>query len=214
MLLVPPFFVSHFVSCVCSRVPGPTNSTFSSVPPAPVPGPATHPEPSAHSWMTAAGDSTGRLSSDEGDAETAEDGDRPSFHCSNHHPQPLGVSIVTVSDFFFFFFFAFPFTYRELFGIKLKSNSVWSIKIWFIYITVLIHKWLPKRCVSYLNIWNHLSLFSYPHFSVVCSAAGSWVGAITYLTGDGTGWGWRSRTWWRNTSMHRCGGKEACTSSP
>lgn len=93
-LLVPLFFIHLFVSCVCSRVPGPTNSTFSSVPPAPVPGPATHPEPSAHSWATAAGDSTGRLSSDEGDAETAEDGDRPSFRCSNHHPQPLGVSII------------------------------------------------------------------------------------------------------------------------
>uniref|UniRef100_H3DMB7 Ataxin 7-like 1 n=1 Tax=Tetraodon nigroviridis TaxID=99883 RepID=H3DMB7_TETNG len=75
------------------RVPGPTNSTFSSVPPAPVPGPASHPEPSAHSWTTAGGDGTGRLSSDEGDAETTEDGDRPSFHCSNHHPQPLGCCV-------------------------------------------------------------------------------------------------------------------------
>lgn len=100
-LPVPPFFVLHFVSCVCSRVPGPTNSTFSCVPPTPVPEPATHPEPSTHTWATAAGDGTGRLSSDEGDAETAEDGERPSFHCSNHHPQPLGVSIIPKYDIFF-----------------------------------------------------------------------------------------------------------------
>ncbi|XP_029681608.1 ataxin-7-like protein 1 isoform X2 [Takifugu rubripes] len=74
------------------RVPGPTNCTISSAPPAPAPGPATNPEPSAHIWAAAAGDLS-RLSSDEGDAETAEDGDRPAFHFSNHHPQPLGCCV-------------------------------------------------------------------------------------------------------------------------
>lgn len=92
----PTFLVSRLVSCVSSRVPGPTNCTISSAPPAPAPGPATNPEPSAHIWAAAAGDLS-RLSSDEGDAETAEDGDRPAFHFSNHHPQPLGVSFITIS---------------------------------------------------------------------------------------------------------------------
>lgn len=88
--------MSPLVSCVSSRVPGPTNSTISSAPPAPAPGPATNPEPSAHIWAAAAGELS-RLSSDEGDAETAEDGDRPAFHFSNHHPQPLGVRFTTIS---------------------------------------------------------------------------------------------------------------------
>lgn len=44
--------------------------------------------------MTAAGEG-GRLSSDDGDAETAEDTDRPGFHYSSHHPQPLGVNSMT-----------------------------------------------------------------------------------------------------------------------
>lgn len=101
------YSISFCFSCL-PRVPGPTSSTFSSVPPAPVPGPSTHPEPSTHSWATAAGDGTGRLSSDEGDVETAEDGDRPSIHCSNHHPQPLGVSIITKYDYYYFFFFYNP----------------------------------------------------------------------------------------------------------
>lgn len=77
-----------------SRVPGSTTSTSSPLPPAPAAAP--NPEPSPHSWMTAAGDS-GRLSSDEGDAETPEDTDRPGFHYSSHHPQPLGVNSMTTN---------------------------------------------------------------------------------------------------------------------
>ena len=77
------------------RAPGSTNSTSSSLPPpAPSLAPALNLEPSAHSWVMAGGDG-GRLSSDEGDVETPEDTDRPAFHCSNHHPQPLGVNIIT-----------------------------------------------------------------------------------------------------------------------
>lgn len=79
-----------------SRVPGPVNSTFSSLPPAPSPAPAPNPESSTHSWVPAAGDG-GRLSSDEGDTEAAEDIDRPAFHCSSHHPQPLAVSIIAAN---------------------------------------------------------------------------------------------------------------------
>lgn len=100
--LLPIFFpvknvlVPHLVSCLFSRVPGATISTIGSVPPAPAPGLATNPEPSSNIW---AGDGS-RLSSDEGDAETAEDGDRPPFHFSNHHPQPLGVNIITIYNFF------------------------------------------------------------------------------------------------------------------
>ncbi|XP_036977533.1 ataxin-7-like protein 1 isoform X2 [Acanthopagrus latus] len=74
------------------RVPGSTTSTSSPLPPAPAPAPAPNPEPSPHSWTTAAGDG-GRLSSDEGDAETPEDADRPAFHCTNRHPQPLGCCV-------------------------------------------------------------------------------------------------------------------------
>lgn len=40
-------------------------------------------------------------------------------------------------------------------------------------------------------------------------AAGSWDGAIMCSTGDGTGWGWCSRAWWKNTLPHRCGGENA-----
>ncbi|XP_044199453.1 ataxin-7-like protein 1 isoform X2 [Thunnus albacares] len=76
------------------RVPGSTTSTSSPLTPAPAPAtaPAPNPEPSPHIWVTAAGDG-GRLSSDEGDAETAEDTDRPGFHYSSHHPQPLGFCV-------------------------------------------------------------------------------------------------------------------------
>ncbi|XP_039996271.1 ataxin-7-like protein 1 [Xiphias gladius] len=75
------------------RVPGGSaTSTSSPVPPAPVPGLAPNPELSPHRWVTAAGDG-GRLSSDEGDAETPEDTDRPAFHSSSHHPQPLGLCV-------------------------------------------------------------------------------------------------------------------------
>ncbi|XP_045928202.1 ataxin-7-like protein 1 isoform X1 [Micropterus dolomieu] len=71
------------------RVPGSSSSTSSPLPSAPAPAPAPNPEPSPHSWVTAAGDGS-RLSSDEGDAETQEDTDRPAFRYSSHHPQPLG----------------------------------------------------------------------------------------------------------------------------
>lgn len=75
------------------RVPG-SSSTSASGPllPAAPPGLAPNPEPSPHTWVTTAGDG-GRLSSDEGDAETPEDTDRPAFHYSNHHPQPLGFCV-------------------------------------------------------------------------------------------------------------------------
>lgn len=79
-----------------SRVPGSANSTSSPLPPAPAAAPAPYPEPSAHSWVTSAGDG-GRLSSDEGDAETPEEAERPVFYCSDHHPQPLGVNTATVN---------------------------------------------------------------------------------------------------------------------
>lgn len=81
---------------VHSRVPGSTTSTSSPLPLAPAPASAPNPEPSPHSWVAAAGDG-GRLSSDEGDAETPEDADRPAFHCSNRHPQPLGVNTITTT---------------------------------------------------------------------------------------------------------------------
>ncbi|XP_070848361.1 ataxin-7-like protein 1 isoform X2 [Chaetodon trifascialis] len=74
------------------RAPGSTAGTSSPLPPAPAPAPAPNQEPSPLSWVTAAGDS-GRLSSDEGDAETPEDSDRPAFHCSSYHPQPLGCCV-------------------------------------------------------------------------------------------------------------------------
>ncbi|XP_042367499.1 ataxin-7-like protein 1 isoform X2 [Plectropomus leopardus] len=74
------------------RVPGSSTSTSTPVPPAPAPAPAPHLELSPHSWVSAAGDG-GRLSSDEGDAETPEDTDRPAFHYSNRHPQPLGFCV-------------------------------------------------------------------------------------------------------------------------
>lgn len=90
--LFTPLYFQH----VHHRVPGPTNATSSPLPPAPAPAPAPNPEPSTHSWATAAGDG-GRLSSDEGDAETPEDTDTPAFYCSDHHPQPLGVNIITTN---------------------------------------------------------------------------------------------------------------------
>ncbi|XP_023273715.1 ataxin-7-like protein 1 [Seriola lalandi dorsalis] len=75
------------------RVPGGSaTSTSSPLPPAPVPGLAPNAELSPHSWVTAGGDG-GRLSSDEGDAETPEDPDRPAVHYSNHHPQPSGFCV-------------------------------------------------------------------------------------------------------------------------
>ncbi|KAM7378178.1 hypothetical protein PAMA_013192 [Pampus argenteus] len=76
------------------RVPG--SATSSPLPPAPAPATALapNPEPSPHSWVTAAGDG-GRLSSDEGDAETPEDTHRPGIHYSSHHPQPLGFCVFT-----------------------------------------------------------------------------------------------------------------------
>ncbi|XP_029351234.1 ataxin-7-like protein 1 [Echeneis naucrates] len=75
------------------RVPsGSPTSTSSPLPSVPVPGLAPNLELSSHSWVMAAGDG-GRLSSDEGDAETLEDSDRPTIHYSNHHPRPLGFCV-------------------------------------------------------------------------------------------------------------------------
>ncbi|XP_060885198.1 ataxin-7-like protein 1 isoform X2 [Labrus mixtus] len=74
------------------RVPGATISTSSPLPTASAPAQVANLEPSAHSWVTAAGDGS-RLSSDEGDTETPEDSERPAYHYSNHHPQPLGCCV-------------------------------------------------------------------------------------------------------------------------
>ncbi|XP_070709959.1 ataxin-7-like protein 1 isoform X1 [Pempheris klunzingeri] len=74
------------------RVPGSATSTSSPLPTASAPAPPPNSEPSPHSWVTAGGDG-GRLSSDEGDAETPEDTDRSAIHCSSQHPQPLGLCI-------------------------------------------------------------------------------------------------------------------------
>ncbi|XP_008277112.1 ataxin-7-like protein 1 isoform X2 [Stegastes partitus] len=73
------------------RVPGGSSTSAPLLPAAP-PATAPNPEPSPHSWVTTVGDGS-RLSSDEGDAETPEDADRPAFHCSSHHPQPLGFCV-------------------------------------------------------------------------------------------------------------------------
>lgn len=78
------FYTSH------SRVPG-SSTNFTSSPLPPIPATAPNPESSPHSWLTPAGDA-GQLSSDEADAETPEDTERPAFHCTNHHPQPVGVN--------------------------------------------------------------------------------------------------------------------------
>uniref|UniRef100_A0A1A7YLV1 Ataxin 7-like 1 n=1 Tax=Iconisemion striatum TaxID=60296 RepID=A0A1A7YLV1_9TELE len=74
------------------RVPSGSSSTSSPLPPPAPPAPATHPEPSPHSWVSAMGDSS-RLSSDEGDAETPDDTDRPALHYSSHHPRPSGFCV-------------------------------------------------------------------------------------------------------------------------
>ncbi|XP_069376101.1 ataxin-7-like protein 1 isoform X2 [Paralichthys olivaceus] len=73
------------------RAPG-GSTTSSPLPPAPVPAPAPNAELSPFSWVTTVGDG-GRLSSDEGEADSPEDADRPAFHCSNHHPRPLGFCV-------------------------------------------------------------------------------------------------------------------------
>ncbi|XP_041833574.1 ataxin-7-like protein 1 isoform X2 [Melanotaenia boesemani] len=76
------------------RIPGGSSSTLTSSPllPAAPSAQATNLEQSPHSWTIAAGDG-GRLSSDEGDTETPNDTDRPAFHYSHHHPQPLGFCV-------------------------------------------------------------------------------------------------------------------------
>ncbi|XP_008314009.1 ataxin-7-like protein 1 [Cynoglossus semilaevis] len=75
------------------RAPGSSiTSTSSPLPPAQTPAVAPNSELSPLSSVTAAGDG-GRLSSDEGDAETPEDNDRPAFQYSSHHPQPLGLCV-------------------------------------------------------------------------------------------------------------------------
>ncbi|XP_023206137.1 ataxin-7-like protein 1 isoform X1 [Xiphophorus maculatus] len=80
------------------RVPGGSSSSSSSfsasspLPPAAPPAVAPVPEPSPSGWANAAGDS-GRLSSDEGDAETPDDADRPPLLYSSHHPRPSGFCV-------------------------------------------------------------------------------------------------------------------------
>ncbi|XP_072233188.1 ataxin-7-like protein 1 isoform X1 [Leuresthes tenuis] len=77
------------------RVLGSSSSSSTSTPsphlPA-APAQGQNPEPTPHSWMTAAGDN-GRLSSDDGDAETPDDTDTPALHYSTCHPQPLGFCV-------------------------------------------------------------------------------------------------------------------------
>ncbi|KAF6721175.1 Ataxin-7-like protein 1 [Oryzias melastigma] len=76
------------------RVPGSSTftSTSSPVPPAATPAQAPNPEPVPHSWTATTADG-GRLSSDEGDADTPEDTDRPGLQYSSHHPQPSGFCV-------------------------------------------------------------------------------------------------------------------------
>uniref|UniRef100_A0A3P9MJZ5 Ataxin-7-like protein 1 n=1 Tax=Oryzias latipes TaxID=8090 RepID=A0A3P9MJZ5_ORYLA len=76
------------------RVPGSSSfaSTSSPLPPAATPAQAPNPEPVPHSWTPAAADG-GRLSSDEGDAETSEDTDKPGLQYHSHHPQPSGFCV-------------------------------------------------------------------------------------------------------------------------
>ncbi|XP_007579283.1 ataxin-7-like protein 1 isoform X1 [Poecilia formosa] len=81
------------------RVPGGSSASSSSslsasspLPPAAPPAATPVPEPSPSSWTNAAGDG-GRLSSDEGDADTPDDADRPSLHYSSHHPRPSGFCV-------------------------------------------------------------------------------------------------------------------------
>ncbi|XP_061570419.1 ataxin-7-like protein 1 isoform X2 [Cololabis saira] len=69
-----------------------STSTSSSLLPATPPALPASSEPSPHNWTAAAGDGS-RLSSDDGDAETPEDTDRPALHFSSHHPQPLGFCV-------------------------------------------------------------------------------------------------------------------------
>ncbi|XP_028306719.1 ataxin-7-like protein 1 isoform X1 [Gouania willdenowi] len=75
------------------RVPG-GSSSAASAPSLPAAAPAlnANSEPSPHSSVSTAGEGA-RLSSDEGDAESPDDTDKPTFHYSCRHPQPLGVCI-------------------------------------------------------------------------------------------------------------------------
>ncbi|XP_054655970.1 ataxin-7-like protein 1 isoform X2 [Dunckerocampus dactyliophorus] len=76
------------------RVPGISASTPQPQTPAPLPAPASNPDPPPHPWTATAGGDCGRLSSDEAEAETPEDADKPpAFHFSNVHPQPSGFCI-------------------------------------------------------------------------------------------------------------------------
>ncbi|XP_061770298.1 ataxin-7-like protein 1 isoform X3 [Nerophis ophidion] len=76
------------------RVPGITASTPQPQTTASFPAPASNPEPPPHSCPATAGGEGGRLSSDEAEAETPEDADRPpAFHFSNVHPKPSGFCI-------------------------------------------------------------------------------------------------------------------------
>ncbi|XP_061922568.1 ataxin-7-like protein 1 isoform X1 [Entelurus aequoreus] len=76
------------------RVPGIAASTPQPQTTASFPAPASNPEPPPHSCPATAGGDGGRLSSDEAEAETPEDADRPpDFHFSNVHPKPSGFCI-------------------------------------------------------------------------------------------------------------------------
>ncbi|XP_029968865.1 ataxin-7-like protein 1 isoform X1 [Salarias fasciatus] len=75
------------------RVPGGSAaSTSAPLLPAAAPALVSSAEPSPHGWVTTAGDG-GRLSSDEGEAESPEDAGAPAFHYSTRHPQPSGVCV-------------------------------------------------------------------------------------------------------------------------
>lgn len=108
-------FILVFFQHIHSRVPGSsTTSTSSPLPPAPVPATAPNPESSPHSWLTAAGDG-GQFSSDEADGETPEDTERPAFHYSNHHPQPIGVNTISHTPHLHNFYSGIPtFTPQDL----------------------------------------------------------------------------------------------------
>lgn len=67
-----------------SRVSGSVGAVLLGSAPAPPP-----PEP-APGWQRCSGDA--RLSSDEGEADLPEETEKPLYHYSPHHPQPMSVS--------------------------------------------------------------------------------------------------------------------------
>lgn len=73
--------------------------------------------------------------------------------------------------------------------------------------TLLLFRIVRLASFMILSWHSHLSCLLSPSYSFAYSAAGWWEEATMCLTGDGTGWGWHSKTWWRNTSTPRCGGE-------